>query len=280
MQIIVTFAKVRDKIQIEMIKAIFFDIDGTLLSFKTHTVSDSTVRALDELRRRDIRTFIATGRPLAGINHLDGLRFDGYITLNGGYCLAGGEDGKRNVIYKNPIDPSDIEALIRYQQEGNTFSVMYVMADQLYINHIDEKASRIFELLDFPVPQQRPLEAMLGEEVFQLVSFIDAQEEIPIMRDVLTHCDAARWNPLFADVIPRGNSKQRGIDQIINHYGIRLEETMSFGDGGNDIPMLQHTALSVAMGNAADEVKRSAKYVTDTVDNDGIAKALQHFGIL
>ena len=72
-----------------MIKAVFFDIDGTLVSFKTHKLPDSTVRALDLLREKGIKVFIATGRQLQSINNLGTQEFDGYVTLNGGYCLAG-----------------------------------------------------------------------------------------------------------------------------------------------------------------------------------------------
>ena len=262
-----------------MIKAIFFDIDGTLLSFQTHAVPDSTTKALAALHRRGVRTFIATGRPLGGIRNLDGLQFDGYITLNGGYCLTGGEDGRQQVIYKNPIDPQDIESLIRYER-AHPFPVMFVTAREMFINYLNDTARQIFTLLDFPVPPVRPIEEAAEQEIFQVVSFFRAEEEGQIMREVFPHCDATRWNPLFADVVACGNSKRVGIDRIIGHYGIPLSETMAFGDGGNDIQMLQHVGIGVAMGNASDEVKRSARYVTDTVDDDGILNALHHFGIL
>ena len=100
------------------------------------------------------------------------------------------------------------------------------------------------------------------------------------MREVFPHCISARWNPLFADVIAKGNSKRTGIDKMIAYYGIDLCDTMAFGDGGNDIPMLEHAAVGVAMGNATDEVKRSADYVTDSVDENGIRNALEHFGVI
>lgn len=64
-----------------------------------------------------------------------------------------------------------------------------------------------------------------------------------------------RWHPAFVDVTAKGNTKQNGIDQIIRHFGIKLEETMAFGDGGNDISMLRHAGIGVAMGNANDDVK-------------------------
>ena len=84
----------------------------------------------------------------------------------------------------------------------------------------------------------------------------------------------------MADINMRGNNKQHGIDLVAAHYGIALRDTVAFGDGGNDISMLRHAGTGVAMGNASDAVKQSADYVTDDIDNDGIAKALKHLGLL
>ena len=73
---------------------------------------------------------------------------------------------------------------------------------------------------------------------------------------------------------------QKGIDEIIRYFGIKLEETMAFGDGGNDITMLRHAAIGVAMGQAKEDVKAAADYVTAPIDEDGISKAMKHFGII
>jgi hydroxymethylpyrimidine pyrophosphatase-like HAD family hydrolase len=82
-----------------------------------------------------------------------------------------------------------------------------------------------------------------------------------------------------SDVLYANGSKEarkiEWVDKLINFC-----QTMAFGDGGNDITMLKYVALGVAMGNANPEVKAIADYVTDDVDNDGILKALKHFGII
>jgi hydroxymethylpyrimidine pyrophosphatase-like HAD family hydrolase len=94
------------------------------------------------------------------------------------------------------------------------------------------------------------------------------------MNHVLTGCSAQRWHPFFADCVVSGTNKATGIDDICHHYGFDISETMAFGDGGNDKPMLSHAGWGIAMGNASDTVKAYARYTTDTVDNDGIAKVL------
>ena len=76
-----------------MIKALFFDIDGTLVSFKTHVIPDSAVKALEKAHNKGIKIFIATGRPMAIINNMSQLEekglIDGYVTMNGAYCFIG-----------------------------------------------------------------------------------------------------------------------------------------------------------------------------------------------
>ena len=78
--------------------------------------------------------------------------------------------------------------------------------------------------------------------------------------------------------IPIG--KQNGIHEVLKYYSINQDETMSFGDGKNDIDMFEYTKISVAMGNAGDDVKEAADYITDDIDEDGIYNALKHFELI
>lgn len=257
-----------------MIKAVFFDIDGTLVSFKTHRVPDSAKRAIAALRAKGVRVFIASGRQLLAINNLEDLQFDGYVTLNGGYCIVG-----EQVIYKHSMPPEDMVSLVQYMEEREDFPCIFVHENAFCINYTDERTDEVFRLLNFPQPPTLPLREAVTGDIFQLVAFFTKEQEKAIMA-VMPHCEATRWNPLFSDVIPKGSSKQVGVDKMLDYFGISLEESMAFGDGGNDVLMLKHVGIGVAMGNAEDEVKLTAGYVTDSVDEDGIEKALRHFGVI
>lgn len=257
-----------------MIKAVFFDIDGTLVSFKTHRVPDSAKRAIAALRAKGVRVFIASGRQLLAINNLEDLQFDGYVTLNGGYCIVG-----EQVIYKHSMPSEDMVSLVQYMEERENFPCIFVHENAFCINYTDERTDEVFRLLNFPQPPTLPLREAATGDIFQLVAFFTKEQEKAIMA-VMPHCEATRWNPLFSDVIPKGSSKQVGVDKMLDYFGISLDESMAFGDGGNDVLMLKHVGIGVAMGNAEDEVKRAADYVTDSVDEDGIEKALRHFGVI
>jgi Cof subfamily protein (haloacid dehalogenase superfamily) len=258
------------------IKAVFFDIDGTLVSFQTHRVPSSTLRALECLRANGVKVFVATGRMMSMITVLDGIPFDGYITYNGAYCV---DADRREVVFEQPVPQEDLEALVRYL-EKDPFPVAFMQEDGITVNYIDDTLRRIAAQIDVPLPRVEDPRETVRRKVLQFCPYADDQKVRYLERHVCTHCSSSRWTPLFADVNVRGVSKRTGIDRMLAHCGLSLDRTMAFGDGGNDIPMLTHVATGVAMGNASDDVKAIAGYTTATVDDDGILRALQHFGVI
>ncbi|NDV46536.1 Cof-type HAD-IIB family hydrolase [Paludibacter sp. 221] len=261
-----------------MIKAIFFDIDGTLVSFKSHVVPESTIEAISKVREKGIKVFVATGRQFEAINNLGNLEFDGYITLNGSYCFISNEE----VIYKKSISKESIRALINYTENVKPFPCIFVGEHDAYANFLNNDTAKIFDLLNFPAPkvlEREQLSEKLKNDVYQVIAFFGKEDEKNIM-PLLPHCDVTRWSPLFSDIVPKNSSKQVGIDKVLEHFNIPLETTMAFGDGGNDISMLRHVRIGVAMGNAENDVKESANHVTTSVDDNGIANALKYFNII
>lgn len=263
-----------------MNKALFFDIDGTLVSFHTHEIPASTIEALTQAKKEGARIFISTGRPQILINNLTALQerrlIDGYITMNGAYCFVGSE-----VIYKSAIPTGDVCRLTGYCADRNIPCIV-VGEHSICACQPDQRVRQIFHeylKVTAPLPDIPTSEAIEGKEIFQLTPFITEEEEQEIA-PYLTDCEIGRWHPAFTDVTARGNTKQKGLDEIIRHFGIRLEDTIAFGDGGNDIPILRHAGIGVAMGNASDRVKEAADYVTTPVDDDGIANALRHLNVI
>lgn len=258
-----------------MVKAIFFDIDGTLVSFLTHTVPQSTCEALKKLRAEGIKVFIATGRPkklmMDAVGHLE---FDGYITLNGAYCFTADHQD----IYKSLIPEEDVERLISYSHEHSETPFVFVHGDDWFLTSVNQAVKDVARLIKIHIPPVHPAEYARGKEIMQIMGYFPEKDDEEIFSHTLKHCTPMRWYPLFADIIATGNSKSHGIDRVLEFYGIDLKDTMAFGDGGNDIPMLLHVNTGIAMGNAAEKVRNAADYVTTSVDEDGIVNALRHFG--
>lgn len=256
-----------------MVKAIFFDVDGTLLSHKEKAVSPSTRAALAALADKGILRILATGRHMLELNMLplEGMDFDGYVTLNGHLCL----DAQGAVISGTPITGYDQQALLRIFRE-KTFPLVLVEKDSMYINFINDHVVYAQEAISTPLPD---VGAYTGNEIYQAVAYLEKGKE-EILSQLLPGCRATRWSDYGLDVFSASGGKTVGIQQYLAAKQIPLEETAAFGDGENDIDMLKYVPLGVAMGNADDRVKESADYVTDSVDDDGIIHALKALNIL
>lgn len=258
-----------------MVKAIFFDIDGTLVSFKTHRIPESTIQAMNLARAKGIKLYIATGRAKGVINNLQGFVFDGYVTMNGSVCFNG--DGK--VIYSESFTNEDQKTMAKIFKEDTSLSCFAFTKEEVYVINQNEVLTSFVKLLNFPQVPRMNLSDMLDYDIYQYSAFLNAEEEskyVSRLKDVRI----TRWHPAFIDISKSGNSKAVGIDQILAHDNLDLADCMAFGDGGNDIDMIKHVPRGVSMGNAADEVKASGDYVTTTVDEDGIANALRYYGVI
>lgn len=261
--------------QSNKIEAVFFDIDGTLLSFTTHEVAASTEEAIAQLQAKGIKTILSTGRSINSIDHVRYLNFDGYITFNGGYCVT--KEGQ--ILFKKAIDPVDIQSILDYAKV-NPLSFSFMSEKEITIHDVTPDIAGMYAHLNLPVPKLVDFSNIELDSVLQTNIFLGPEEEADFMREVMPNSLASRWSPLFADVNPKGQSKQVGIDIFCNYFGIDPTKTMAFGDGGNDISMLKHVKIGVAMGNANPEVKAIADYITDDVDSDGIWNASKHFEVL
>lgn len=256
-----------------MIKVAFFDIDGTLLSHKTRVVSESTRLALKKLKEKGVKCVIATGRHICQLADLDirDLEFDGYLTLNGMICL----DEKKRILYGVPIEGKARERIIQMFEEKKQ-PVLMVEDDCLYLNLRNDRVAYVQDCISSPVAEVRKF---TGRPIYMGVVYIGA-EEMQAVEDLQEDLAITRWNPYAIDMIAKGGGKDQSVRKYLEEWGISREECIAFGDGENDIGMLEFAGIGVAMGNAEECTKVAADYVTDDVDEDGIYNALKHFGMI
>ena len=256
-----------------MIKAAFFDVDGTLLSHKTRKVCQSTYDAIAALQEKGILCVVATGRQITAMDKLPVgvIPFDAYLTVNGQML----HDKQRKLLFGVPIEGKCKEFLIRSFRE-HTYPALMVEADRMYVNYISDHVIDVQEAISTAMPE---VAEYTGADIYQVCAYLRPEEE-HLLDPIVGESVLSRWTYGGMDVIAKGGGKMKGIQRYLEMKGIKAEETIAFGDAENDLEMLKFAGIGVAMGNGEEQVKAQADYVTADVDDDGIAKALRHFGLI
>lgn len=249
-----------------MIKAAFFDIDGTLLSFSTHRVSPGTIRAFNKLHQAGVRTFLSTGRPDVLIPEMP-VTFEAKITMNGGLVFT-----PEKVLLSNPIRDKELQAWLNLARDKHLCTMIFTK-DNMFLAQPNEIGLKLRNQLEFEMPPVVDIDEMRGHTAYQIIAIMPGKMDSAV-GELLPHCRLPRWHPYFTDIVSFDNSKARGMEAICHHYGIRQEETIAFGDGANDIEMLEWANTGIAMGNADEKVKKHADLITTDVDNEGIENAV------
>ena len=245
------------------IQIIFFDIDGTLVDHATGCISPKTREALHRLRNKGVRLCICSGRPPATLPDFGDLQFDAFSTFNGSLCYSGD-----TIIHSSPLAPEDVEKVLANAAAlGRPVSV--AVRDRLVANGIDRDLSDYYALAGAKLTVAEDFEETCKEDVYQIMLGSRKEEHEAIIRGASGVKLTVAWERA-ADVIPASGGKGIAITHILAHFGLKPEEAMAFGDGYNDLEMLQTVGTGIAMGNAPDAVKAVADDVCKPVSQDGI----------
>lgn len=248
-------------------QAIFFDIDGTLVTHQDRQMPQSTLTALKLLRQRGIKLFIATGRAhSAAVFMEEYFSFDGYVCNNGTIGIFQGKQ-----ILDIQIPNESLEEMIEYVKQTR-LQVSISTDKEVYYGGYPGIS------YDGPYPV-KPIETCLSERVYQ-VNFYEGPELDDEFLAHMPKSKSVRWNDRFADIISIDGGKEVGIRKVLELLEISEEQIAVFGDGENDLTMLQAFKYSFAMGNANDIVKENANFVTDAITDDGIYNALKKMNII
>lgn len=266
------------------------DLDGTLLNSRKE-VTPYTAKVLEEAMAAGTAVVISTGRPLTALPKevlkLKGIRYA--LTANGAriYDLE-----KNEMIY---------EKLVDYEVASKILDVFYRF-DALYEIYYDgqgyadeEKLKQVDKYLKDPymadyvsstrksVPNLRELFDSEKRSVDKVQAIFDVHEDRieaeKILREDPELCRQEIAGALAdnIEVNAEGVNKGKGLLRLGEILGISREEIMACGDGGNDLEMMREVGLAVAMKNSCDSILEEADYITDTNDNDGVAKAVEKF---
>ena len=262
-----------------MSKYVFFDIDGTLWDEKM-VVPESTKVAIKKLQENGHKAFICTGRSMGNVNdpQFDEIGFDGFIAACGNHVEM---DGK--VLYEHNMSLEEVEKVYKVSRDANLPIIFEGSKFQWmdregfdgdgYIEYIIENLSDTLVYLD---------ECELTDiHANKFSALAHAKTDMDMVKEALSdtfvlldHGDG------IIEAVQNGTSKASGIAWLCEHLGVAVEDTYALGDSINDLEMLAFVGHSIAMGNASPLAKEAAEYVTAHIKEDGVYKALEHYGLI
>lgn len=256
-----------------MKKIVFFDIDGTLLDDEKNLPA-STKEAIKTLQEKGIYTAIATGRaPFMVTKLLEELNMESFVSFNGQYVVF-----RNEVVYANPLDTSELKKLIK-SAEDHLHHLVFLNESTLKSNvKFDQRVKESLGTLQMVHPEYDP-SFYEKTEIYQALLFAKEGED-SYLTEFEKNLTFIRWHEESMDVVPKGGSKAEGIKKLIERLGFEMENVYAFGDGLNDIEMLQTVGTGIAMGNAHEAVKMHADLITSNVDDNGIVNGLIKVGLL
>ncbi|MGE8206741.1 Cof-type HAD-IIB family hydrolase [Heyndrickxia sp. NPDC080065] len=256
-----------------MKKIVFFDIDGTLLDHDKK-LPITTKKAIYTLKENGVFVAIATGRaPFMFKDLREELDIDSFVSFNGQYVVF-----ENNVIYKNPLDHAELQNINDYSATYN--HPLVFLNEKNMTSNIENHPFIVDSISSLKLsPPAFDPDFYKDREIYQALLFCKEHEE-NLYLDKFRKFHFIRWHDLSMDVLPRGGSKAEGIKKMIERIGFKIEDVYAFGDGLNDVEMLDAVGTGIAMGNASDFVKKHADYITSDVSEEGIFNGLKHFNLL
>jgi Cof subfamily protein (haloacid dehalogenase superfamily) len=265
-------------------KLLVVDIDGTLLD-KHGALSAEDREALAKVRRSGIRVSLSTGRASQACRKLiDQLSLDGYHMFCDGALVSDPITGQE--VYAQPISAALVRQIVEFVHLNEMH--MDLFSSSRYFVERETWASDIrrefFGLQPVVVDfnqlwrQERIIKGTLVVRSLEEKARVEQFRQHFSRRLSLSMTKTPAYPEVdFINVLTIGVSKQKALEALARHLGIAMVEIMAIGDGANDVSILSAVGLGVAMGNAADEVKAVADYVTLDVDHSGVAAAIKRF---
>lgn len=264
-----------------MYKLIAIDMDGTLLK-ENKTISHRTKKAINVACKKDVKIVLASGRPLEGLDpYLEELGIkseEDYVMSYNGSIVQNAQT--KELIFKNILKGSDLSYLYKISKEVGVNIHAFSKAGCI-TPRMSEYSALEGEINGIPVLEVDYNTVLPDEDIIKIM-FVDPEEVLEevikkLPQELYEKYTVVRSASHFLEFLNKKSSKGTGVKALADHLGIKKEEIICIGDAGNDLDMIEFAGLGVAMGNAFDEVKAVADYITYSNEEDGVAHVIEKF---
>ncbi len=261
-------------------KMICLDIDGTLLNSK-HQITDEVKRAINiAVNEKNIPVILVSARMPKGITFLQReLEIEQPIICYSGALIL---DKDNNVLSKELISISNLEEVYKLTKNHNIHMSLY-KDNEWYIEEMDYWAKQESEITNI-IPRITDFNELMqvwreeGAGPNKILCMANP-EEISFLKENIhdNSLNIYPSKPTYLEIMPGKASKTSAINCLQKKFNVDKTEIIAMGDNYNDIDMIEYAGLGIAMGNAPEDVKKHADYVTSTNDEDGVAEALKKY---
>ncbi|WMM25787.1 Cof-type HAD-IIB family hydrolase [Tissierella sp. MB52-C2] len=264
-------------------KLVAIDMDGTLLN-SDNQISERTRVAIEKAKEKGAHIVISTGRVLkSALYYSETLKLRNPIIACNGAIIV---DESANVIYKKPIEKSLIKTIIDIAKHKNIYYHFY--DESRFYSHV-----RVEEILKFY--NEGSEKSTIDMEVFEDIEEIIRNKDLNVYKFIFIDDNKDNLQSLRLELDKIDNigtssswinnieamgynvSKGEAVKELCTRINIKPEEVIAIGDSENDLSMIRFAGLGVAMGNGDEIIKKEADYITDTNDEDGVAKIIEKF---
>ena len=261
-----------------MKKAVFFDIDGTLIDVTRHQthITQKVRKALKAVQKAGHYIFIASGRPIGYLDsELVNFGFNGFVLNNGAVVVVNDK-----VVFSEPLDKKRVKEICT-ACEANDIEYILESHPNVYLRNGFKLMEEFYNSIDINVAAFVRDFNLDDIDIYKM-EFLTERKDVDKLYQHWLHeteltgiTDPFHYNNL--ELYARKNTKASGIIHALNHLGIDVKDSYAFGDGLNDIEMIKTVGCGIAMGNGNPKLKELAKHVVPSIHDDGVAYGINKY---